>query len=67
MDYLSSGLEVISRDENEKGITTGGNYLCRLEGCTGLRLAVRWNDGKTTYPCTKGMYYNKHKKQWKII
>lgn len=37
-----------------------GRSDCRLEGCRGLRLHVRWPkvEGqrvKVTYPCTKGM------------
>ena len=27
---------------------------CRLEGCNGTRLHVKWPDGKRTYPCAKG-------------
>ena len=27
---------------------------CRMEGCTGHRMYVRWEDGKHTYPCSKG-------------
>jgi hypothetical protein len=27
---------------------------CRLTGCTGARLHVKWPDGRRTYPCTKG-------------
>ena len=38
-----------------QGVATGGMFLCRLEGCGGVRVAVRWPDGRVTYPCTKGM------------
>ena len=41
--------------ENEKGVCTGGEHRCALEGCRGHRIAVRWSDGKHTFPCTKGM------------
>ena len=28
---------------------------CRMEGCTGMCMCVRWCDNnKTTYPCSKG-------------
>ena len=27
---------------------------CRLEGCTGWRIHVKWPDGSSTYPCSKG-------------
>jgi hypothetical protein len=39
----------------ERGVTTGGHYPCPMDGCPGTRLAVKWYDGKMTYPCTKGM------------
>ncbi|MEJ6002498.1 hypothetical protein [Paucibacter soli] len=48
---------VVSRD----GLTTGvasnlAGYRCQMEGCTGRRLVVKWPDGKSTRPCTKGMF-----------
>lgn len=46
---------VLSRDGALVGRTTGGSHFCRLEGCGGLRISVRWPDGKITYPCSKGM------------
>lgn len=59
------GLTVLSRDKKKKGTTTGGCYRCRMEGCPGLRVGVRWEDGKITFPCSKGMA--RTKKGWKII
>ena len=32
-----------------------GSRKCQLEGCTGVRIVVKWPDGKRTHPCTKGM------------
>ena len=32
---------------------------CRLEGCTGLNLHVKWKNGKYTWPCTKGLKVRK--------
>lgn len=46
---------VWNREHTEKGELTGTSRMCPLEGCTGVRLYVRWPDGKITYPCTKGM------------
>lgn len=46
---------VYSRGGAEKGVTTGTTRPCRLEGCTGICVTVRWARG-TTYPCTKGMH-----------
>ena len=50
-DYVGS--KVWSRDGNSCGVVTGTS-LCRLEGCAGTRLHVRWPDGCRTYPCAKG-------------
>ena len=53
-----AGVKVFARGKSKLvGRTTGGTSHCRLEGCTGLRLAVRWSDGRLTFPCTKGMDY----------
>jgi len=69
-DYLhppatEKGVKVLSRGGTDEGVTTGGSYRCRLEGCTGLRIAVRWKDGHMTYPCSKGM--RRSKKHWRIL
>jgi hypothetical protein len=42
-----------SQFENVAGEITGTS-LCRLEGCGGTRLHVKWPDGQRTYPCGKG-------------
>lgn len=52
---MGKGIVVISRDGKEKGVTTGGERRCQLEGCGGRRIAVRWPKGNLTMPCTKGM------------
>lgn len=44
-----------SRGGRLQGRLTGGARVCPLEGCTGVRLGVRWPDGSLTWPCTKGM------------
>lgn len=46
---------IYDRQGKTKGETTGGSYRCRLEGCPGIRLAVRWPTGRVTYPCTNGL------------
>lgn len=54
------GTTIISRDGKLKGKTTGGFRQCRLEGCCGIRIGVRWKrDGKMTWPCSRGMNGNK--------
>ena len=50
--------KVISRGGNHTGVCTGTTRPCRLEGCTGMRITVRWGDGKITYPCSKGMRFS---------
>lgn len=47
--------KVHSRDGTKVGVVRGRGYRCQLEGCRGLRLPVRWPDGRMTFPCTKGM------------
>lgn len=41
--------------EHVRGMITGANRHCRLEGCTGLCFVVKWPSGKVTYPCSKGV------------
>ena len=41
------------------GRLTGGTRVCRLEGCGGLRIGVRWPDGTITWPCVRGMRLRK--------
>lgn len=46
------------------GHTTGASYRCSQDGCTGKRVVVRWEDGKITRPCSKGMLVKNN--QWYI-
>lgn len=39
----------------ETGRATGSTHRCRMHGCNGRRITVRWPDRKITHPCTKGM------------
>lgn len=41
----------------EAGLVTGSVHRCRMEGCRGNRVSVRWPDGRTTYPCSRGLVY----------
>ena len=45
---------VVSRTGKQTG-EVRGTRSCQLEGCRGLCLIVKWDDGKRTHPCTKGM------------
>jgi len=48
--------EVIwDREKKEKGRVTGSTMVCRLEGCLGRRIRVVWEDGRSTWPCSKGL------------
>jgi hypothetical protein len=57
---------VFDRTGRKRGRTTGSSYTCQLSGCTGLRIVVRWSDGKITRPCSKGMLWNNKHNAWKI-
>lgn len=37
------------------GIATGSFHRCTMACCSGLRISVKWPDGKHTQPCTDGM------------
>lgn len=55
MNVYPKGKSIYSRTGTYVGELTGSQQLCKLSGCTGVRLGVRWPDKKTTYPCTKGI------------
>lgn len=57
---------VYSKDGKNKGILTGGERACPLEGCSGVRLRTKWPDGRITWPCTEGMETTVRDKQWII-
>ena len=65
MVEIVSREKVVSRDGDFNGVTIGGSYPCKMEGCRGTRLSVRWDDGKVSFPCTKGMTY--HDNTWQIL
>lgn len=46
---------MLSGDGKLKGeIRNFRSRRCQMEGCTGMRIHVRWPDGSSTYPCSKG-------------
>lgn len=57
--------KVYNHNGKECGEVIGETH-CRLEGCTGIRLRVRWKDGKITLPCTEGMKVRKDG-HWQIM
>lgn len=50
-----AGTIIYSRDCARKGVTTGRVHHCDLEGCRGVRISVKWEDGRRSFPCTKGL------------
>lgn len=64
---IAKGDKMISRDEKNTGIFTGVTRPYNLEGCRGLRHTVKWNDGKISYPCGKGLRYDFKMKCWAFI
>jgi hypothetical protein len=50
--------KVRSRDGRLTG-RVRGERGCKLAGCRGLQLAVRWSDGKLTWPCTKSLVHTR--------
>jgi len=64
---FGSDHKVYSRDGTDIGLTTGSHHSCRLEGCSGLRISVKWSDGTHTYPCSKGMSYEMDDDSWQIL
>lgn len=61
---MDNGTKVYSFNGKEIGIATGSTRRCQLEGCLGIRIMVRWPDGKATWPCTKGL--TAYKKGYRI-
>ena len=46
---------MLNRDGTIRGEIRNLNCRrCQMEGCTGMRIHVKWPDGKSTYPCSKG-------------
>jgi hypothetical protein len=66
-DMAGTVEKVLDRTGREEGVTTGSFKRCNLEGCKGLRVMVRWPDGKWTWPCTAGMKWNNEANAYQII
>ena len=60
------GTKVTSLNGKHLGALTGGSRSCGLASCSGRQLGVRWDNGKLTYCCTKGMDYDPAR-GWKIV
>lgn len=64
METFTRGTKVVAAD-GSKGKLTGGERYCSMEGCRGMQLGVRWDDGKLTFPCTKGMIFKDG--AWRLV
>ena len=64
---MGKGQKVLSHDGSEQGELTGATRSCTLGGCNGRRYYVRWPDGKTTCPCSKGLTWNAERGAWQIL
>lgn len=49
-------MTVCDRHGTETGRIVGRPSFCRMEGCGGVRLRVRWPDGQLTSVCTEDMF-----------
>lgn len=47
-------MPVLSRSGRVRGITLGGSGPCPSRTCDGHLIAVDWENGQLTFPCTKG-------------
>lgn len=52
---LSSVTWVLNREGTQSGTVFSTSRRCRMDGCAGIRIGVRWPDGHRTYPCSRGM------------
>jgi len=59
------GNTVISSDRKLTGKVIS-TKACRLESCNGLNLGTRWEDGRLSWPCTKGMDFDEATNSWSI-
>jgi len=64
-NQIARGTIVLTAGGDAAGILTGGHRPCALEGCTGLRLATRWPDGRLTFPCTNDMAFDPDQSEWR--
>jgi hypothetical protein len=53
--FAGKGTAVYSRDGQVRGQATGSEHACQLESCNGVRVSVRWEIGRHTFPCSKAM------------
>lgn len=47
---FSRGTRVVDR-RGTRGVTTGGSYPCPFSTCDSVRIGIRWDNGKLSFPC----------------
>jgi hypothetical protein len=52
---IQVGDTVVDRDGQLAGEVRGASERCTLTSCSGVRVFVRWPDGRATKPCSKGL------------
>lgn len=57
-DWLARDTVVHSRNGEHQGKIVGNARTCRLDGCGGVRVPVRWDDRRLTWPCSKALIAN---------
>ena len=55
----------IGKSKRPVGCTTGATRHCRLAGCSGVRMVVKWENGRVTYPCVEGVAWRGD--AWQIL
>lgn len=59
VEQIQRGTAVWARHREAQGQATGGRTRsCRMEGCLGRLIDVRWSDNKLTFPCSEGIVKN---------
>lgn len=55
LEHLPQPIYIRDRNDSITGVVRNLNAgRCRMEGCTGVRMYVIWEDGKSSRPCSKG-------------
>lgn len=63
---MNKGDKVLSSCGRYRGELTGAKRPCRTESCGGSVHTVRWDDGRVTYPCGKGLQWVAAEKAYQI-
>lgn len=53
--FCEKGVKVFPRTDKFPGVTTGTFRRCQLEGCSGIRVGVKWGNNNITWPCSKSL------------